>query len=280
MSSGKVSLVLSSGGARGLAHISVIDSILNDGYDIVEISGTSIGSLIAAFYACGKLDKFKEWILTLDKLKTFSLMDFTVSQSGIIKGDKVFSFLKKIIKDEKIENLNIPISIVATDIDNNKEVVMREGSMYDAIRASCSIPGLVRPYNLNGIDYVDGGVLNPLPINKLTHKENIITVNLNGHSTTSLSGKKTKRRSYLNYFNSLKSYFSNNQSTKHLGIYDITYRSVHMIQNQLSMMQIEKYNTFKNINIPCDVCHPLEFYKAKEILEKGTKFYKETKNNY
>ena len=96
MSSDKVSLVLSSGGARGFAHISVIESILNDGYDIVEISGTSIGSLIAAFYACGKLGKFKEWILTLDKLKTFSLMDFTVSQSGIIKGDKVFSFLKKI----------------------------------------------------------------------------------------------------------------------------------------------------------------------------------------
>ncbi len=139
MSSDKVSLVLSSGGARGFAHISVIESILNDGYDIVEISGTSIGSLIATFYACGKLDKFKEWILTLDKLKTFSLMDFTVSQSGIIKGEKVFSLLKEIIKDEKIENLNIPISIVTTDIDNNKEVVIREGSMYDAIRASCSI---------------------------------------------------------------------------------------------------------------------------------------------
>ena len=145
MSSDKVSLVLSSGGARGFAHISVIESILNDGYDIVEISGTSIGSLIAAFYACGKLDKFKEWILTLDKLKTFSLMDFTVSQSCIKKGDKVFSLLKKIIKDEKIENLNIPISIVTTDIDNNKEVVIREGSMYDAIRASCSIRGLVKP---------------------------------------------------------------------------------------------------------------------------------------
>ena len=152
--------------------------------------------------------------------------------------------------------------------------------MYDAIRASCSIPGLVKPYNLNGINYVDGGVLNPLPINKLCYKEKIITVNLNGHPTTSLFGKKTKRRSYLNYFNSLKSYFSNNQNTKHLGIYDITYRSVHMIQNQLSMMQIEKHNTFKNINIPCDVCHPLEFYKAKQILEEGAKFYKETKNNY
>ena len=126
--------------------------------------------------------------------------------------------LKEIIKDEKIENLNIPISIVTTDIDNNKEVVIREGSMYDAIRASCSIPGLVQPYNLNGINYVDGGVLNPLPINKLCYKEKIITVNLNGHPTTSLLGKKTKRRSYLNYFNSLKSYFSNNQNTKHFSI--------------------------------------------------------------
>jgi len=279
MSSNKVSLVLSSGGARGIAHISIIESLLKEGYDIVEISGTSIGSLVAAFYACGKLDKFKKWILKLDKIKTFSLMDFTVSQSGIIKGDKVFSSLKKIIPDEKIENLKIPISIIATDIFNNKEVVIRSGSMYDAIRASCSIPGLVKPYSLNGVDYVDGGVLNPLPINKLHYRENIITVNLNSPPLKKINKKETTTF-YMNYFNSIKKFFSNNDNSRHLGIYDITYRSVHMIQNQLSVYQIEKHKTLKNINIPCDVCHPLEFYKAGEILKSGTKFYNETKNNY
>jgi NTE family protein len=279
MSSNKVSLVLSSGGARGIAHISIIESLLKEGYDIVEISGTSIGSLVAAFYACGKLDKFKKWILKLDKIKTFSLMDFTVSQSGIIKGDKVFSSLKKIIPDEKIENLKIPISIIATDIFNNKEVVIRSGSMYDAIRASCSIPGLVKPYSLNGVDYVDGGVLNPLPINKLHYRENIITVNLNSPPLKK-SNKKETTTLYMNYFNSIKKFFSNNNNSRHLGVYDITYRSVHMIQNQLSVYQIEKHKTLKNINIPCDVCHPLEFYKAGEILKSGTKFYNETKNNY
>tara|TARA_Y200000002_G_scaffold383147_1_gene403558 strand:- start:2502 stop:3341 length:840 start_codon:yes stop_codon:yes gene_type:complete len=279
MSSNKVSLVLSSGGARGIAHISIIESLLKEGYDIVEISGTSIGSLVAAFYACGKLDKFKKWILKLDKIKTFSLMDFTVSQSGIIKGDKVFSSLKKIIPDEKIENLQIPISIIATDIFNNKEVVIRSGSMYDAIRASCSIPGLVKPYSLNGVDYVDGGVLNPLPINKLHYRENIITVNLNSPPLKKINKKETTTF-YMNYFNSIKKFFSNNDNSRHLGIYDITYRSVHMIQNQLSVYQIEKHKTLKNINIPCDVCHPLEFYKADEILKSGTKFYNETKNNY
>ena len=279
MSSNKVSLVLSSGGARGVAHISIIESLLKEGYDIVEISGTSIGSLVAAFYACGKLDKFKKWILKLDKIKTFSLMDFTVSQSGIIKGDKVFSSLKKIIPDEKIENLKIPISIIATDIFNNKEVVIRSGSMYDAIRASCSIPGLVNPYSLNGVDYVDGGVLNPLPINKLHYRENIITVNLNSPPLKK-SNKKETTTLYMNYFNSIKKFFLNNNNSRHLGIYDITYRSVHMIQNQLSVYQIEKHKTLKNINIPCDVCHPLEFYKADEILKSGTKFYNETKNNY
>jgi NTE family protein len=279
MSSNKVSLVLSSGGARGIAHISIIESLLKEGYDIVEISGTSIGSLVAAFYACGKLDKFKKWILKLDKIKTFSLMDFTVSQSGIIKGDKVFSSLKKIIPDEKIENLKIPISIIATDIFNNKEVVIRSGSMYDAIRASCSIPGLVKPYSLNGVDYVDGGVLNPLPINKLHYRENIITVNLNSPPLKK-SNKKETTTLYMNYFNSIKKFFLNNNNSRHLGIYDITYRSVHMIQNQLSVYQIEKHKTLKNINIPCDICHPLEFYKAGEILKSGIKFYNETKNNY
>ena len=183
MSTDKVSLVLSSGGARGLAHLGVIESLVNDQIEISEISGSSIGSVIAVFYASGELNVFKDWVFNLDKMGVFSYMDFSVSGQGLLKGDKVFNQLKKIIPDRKIEDLNIPVSVVTTNISQNKEEVIRSGSIYDAIRASCSIPGLVKPFVRNENEFVDGGVLNPLPINALQSKDNIITVNLNAQPT-------------------------------------------------------------------------------------------------
>ena len=112
METEEVSLVLSSGGARGLTQVGVIEEISKDNKKIVEISGSSIGSLVAAFYAAGKLDVFKKCIVGLDRMKVFSFMDFTVSGQGLLKGDKAFKYLKSIIPDQKIENLKIPISII------------------------------------------------------------------------------------------------------------------------------------------------------------------------
>ena len=119
MSTDKVSLVLSSGGARGLAHLGVIESLVNDQIEISEISGSSIGSVIAVFYASGKLNVFKDWIFNLDKMGVFSYMDFSVSGQGLLKGDKVFNQLKKIIPDRKIEDLNIPCLIVTHNLGSS-----------------------------------------------------------------------------------------------------------------------------------------------------------------
>tara|TARA_Y100001960_G_scaffold162576_1_gene170925 strand:- start:1875 stop:2717 length:843 start_codon:yes stop_codon:yes gene_type:complete len=280
METEEVSLVLSSGGARGLTQVGVIEEISKDNKKIVEISGSSIGSLVAAFYAAGKLDVFKKWIVGLDRMKVFSFMDFTVSGQGLLKGDKAFKYLKSIIPDQKIENLKIPISIIVTDVINNKEVVIRKGSMYEAIRASCSIPGLVKPYVRDKTEYVDGGVINPLPINRLKNKKKIITVNLNAPPVSELKNKKGIKSGFYNYFFSFKDFFLNKEAHQNLGFYDITYRSIHMMQNELSKSQIKKHKTFKNIEIPCNMCYPLEFYRAGEMIKLGRKFYKKTKNNY
>ena len=142
----KISLTLSSGGARGLAHIGVIEVLLENNYEIEQISGSSIGSVVASMYASGALIEFKNWVLSLDKLKVFSLMDFTIGGHGVMKGDKVFNKLKTIVDDQNIEDLKIPIKIIATDAVNGKEIVFSKGSMYGAMRASCSIPGLVKPF--------------------------------------------------------------------------------------------------------------------------------------
>ena len=141
----KVSLVLSGGGARGIAHIGVIEVLEEKGYEIVSVTGTSMGAVVGGVYALGKMEDFKQWMLTLDRLKVFSLFDFSFGSQGLIKGDKVLNTMKEFISDENIEDLRIPYAAVAVDLLKKEEVIFTKGSIYDAIRASVSIPSLLTP---------------------------------------------------------------------------------------------------------------------------------------
>ena len=268
----KISLCLSSGGARGLAHIGVIEVLLENGYEIEQISGSSIGSVVGSIYAAGGLLKFKKWVLGLDKLKVFSLMDFTIGGHGVMKGDKVFNKLKTIVGDQNIEDLNTPMKIIATDVVNGKEIVFRKGSMYDAMRASCSIPGLVRPFVYKKTQLVDGGVLNPLPLNHLLSPNQTLAVNLN-ETKSNIKNKKsspTTQNPESSYFNVLKEYFYfNKRNRKRLSFFDLTYKSIHIMQNKLANEMLLRYPADFVVNIPFDSCYPLEFYKAKKMIKIG-----------
>ncbi len=268
----KISLTLSSGGARGLAHIGVIEVLLENNYEIEQISGSSIGSVVGTMYASGGLSRFKKWVLGLDKLKVFSLMDFTIGGHGVMKGDKVFNKLKTIVNDQNIEDLKIPIKIIATDVVSGKEVVFKKGSIYDAMRASCSIPGLVRPFVYNKTQLVDGGVLNPLPLNHLFSPNQTLAVNLN---ETNIITKNKKAKSMIrnhdsSYFNVLKEYFYLNKTKrKKLSFFDLTYKSIHIMQNKLANEMLSKHPVDFIVNIPFNSCYPLEFYKAEEMINLG-----------
>ncbi len=175
-----VSLVLGSGGARGYAHVGVIRALEERGYEIKGIAGCSMGSLIGGFYAAGKLDEFEEWVSTLSYLDVLKLVDLSLLSSGAIRGDKVFSLLSEMLGSVKIEQLKIPYTAVATDLTNQKEVWFNSGPLEQAIRASCSIPSVVRPVVMGNRLLVDGGVLNPLPIaaSIAVHADHIIAVDL------------------------------------------------------------------------------------------------------
>jgi len=140
MMSKKVSLVLSGGGARGLAHIGVIEELLNRGFEIHSIAGTSMGALVGGVYALGKMDEYKNWMLGLDKRKVFSLVDFTWSSQGLIKGDKVLQKMREFIPDQNIENLSIGYAAISANLLTREEVVFTTGSIFEAIRASIAIP--------------------------------------------------------------------------------------------------------------------------------------------
>ena len=140
-----VALVLSSGGPRGWAYIGAIEELVSRGYNITSITGTSIGSLIGGVYAAGKMDDIKEWLFTLDAWKVFGLMDISLSKNHLVKGNKVIEAIKEIVPEKDIRDLNIPYRAIAADLYTGEEVVFDRGPLFDAIRASISIPSLFRP---------------------------------------------------------------------------------------------------------------------------------------
>ena len=172
-----VALVLGSGGARGLAHIGAIEALEERGYTITSIAGCSMGSIIAGMYAAGQLQQAKEWFLQVDKQLIFRMVDINLlSSNSLVKGERIIRELEKIVPDRPIEQLNIPCSIVASDMISTDEVVFRTGSLFEAVRASISIPLFFKPVQIGQRLLIDGGILNPLPLHVVERQEGDILV--------------------------------------------------------------------------------------------------------
>ena len=176
MKTKNVALVLSSGGPRGFAYIGGIEALLERGYQITSIAGTSMGSLIAGIYAAGKLAEFKEWLYSLDTWELFSLMDLSIAKNHFVKGEKIIEAMMEIVPNVNIEDLPISYRAVAADLYTGKEVVFDSGQLFTAIRASISIPSLFRPVKYAFRTLVDGGIVNTMPIDKAVRNGNDIVV--------------------------------------------------------------------------------------------------------
>ncbi|SDW62379.1 NTE family protein [Marinobacter mobilis] len=182
-----VALTLGSGGARGYAHIGAIEVLEERGYDIIAISGCSMGALIGGVYAAGKMKDYKDWVTGLGQFDVLKLLDVTFNSAGAIRGEKVFSVVREMLGDTRIEDLSIPYTAVATDLLSHKEIWFQEGPVDQAIRASIAIPGLITPMVLQGRVLVDGALLNPLPIIPTisSHADLIVAINLAGEDDQS-----------------------------------------------------------------------------------------------
>ena len=175
----EVALVLSSGGPRGFAYIGAIEELESRGYRITSIAGTSIGSLIGGIHAAGRLNELKAWLYDLDSWKVFTLMDLSIGKNHLLKGDKLIHAIKQIVPEIDIEDLRIPFKAVATDLYTGEEVVFDSGSLFQAIRASISIPSLFRPVRYGYRTLIDGGIANTLPLNRVHRNGNDILVAFN-----------------------------------------------------------------------------------------------------
>ena len=178
-----VALVLSSGGARGLAHIGAIEELEAQGYRITSIAGCSMGALIGGVYAAGKLEEFREWMKTVDRKKMLELTDFSLSLNHIAKGSRILEAIMELVPDMLIEDLPIPYCAVATDLKGGHEVVFSKGSLFDAIRASISLPSFYEPVYRDGMILIDGGVTNPIPLNRVVRHDGdiLVGVDVSGH---------------------------------------------------------------------------------------------------
>ena len=178
-----IALVLSSGGARGLAHIGAIEELESHGYHISSIAGCSMGALIGGVYAAGKLNEFREWMKTIDRKKMLGLIDFSLSLNHIVKGTRIIEAIMEFVPDVNIEDLPIPYCAVATDLKAGREVMFRKGSLFKAIRASISLPSFYEPVTLNEMILIDGGIINPLPLNRVKRQSGdiLVGVDVSGH---------------------------------------------------------------------------------------------------
>lgn len=282
-----IALVLSGGGARGIAHIGVIEVLLSHGYKIRSITGTSMGALVGSMYAMGKLQEFKDWMLSLDKIKVFNLVDFTFSSQGLVKGDKVLNALKDFIEDKNIEDLEIPYSCIAVDIVNRKEVVFREGSVYDAIRASISIPTVFTPVKMDGKLLVDGGVLNNIPLKHAPRNNNdkLVAVNVNAQVPViklKLSNKENEKkqsvyRKRINDFQSqLQKIVPTTKRDDTLNYFDVITNTIGLMTYTIAQNHLEKHPPDILINISKETCGTYDFYKAEELIETGKMATEET----
>ncbi|MDI5890771.1 patatin-like phospholipase family protein [Halomonas rhizosphaerae] len=179
-----VALVLGSGGARGYAHIGVIEELEARGYRVVAISGCSMGALVGGVYAAGELAAYRDWVCRLDYFDVLRLVDVTWSPMGAMRANKVMGKLESLIGDTRIEDLEIPVTTVATDLTRQREVWFQSGSLLEAIRASIAVPGVITPVHRGDQVLVDGGLLNPLPIipTVSAQADCVLAVNATAHS--------------------------------------------------------------------------------------------------
>ncbi len=280
----RVTLVLGSGAARGLAHIGVIRVLEEEGFKISAITGSSMGALVGGIYAAGKLEKYTRWVRSLTRRDVLKYLDvsFRHASSGILKGDMIVETMRELVGDVSIEELPIPFTAVATDLIAKKEAWLTKGSLFEAIRASISVPGVFTPQRIAGRWMVDGGLLNPVPVTPAiqTMIGATIAVDVAGPRSANPLGKivTVSYEQPLQIRKKIDEFLENVQD--HLGVAsseeddrpiltEVLLNSFEAMQETLSRYKLAANQPDLLISVPKNVCASHEFFRATELIEAG-----------
>ena len=268
-----IALVLSSGGARGLAHIGVIEELEAHGYRITSIAGCSMGALIGGVYAAGKLAEFREWMKTVDRKKMLELTDFSLSLNHFVKGKRIIEAIMEFVPDMPIENLPIPYSAVATDLKDGREVVFSKGSLFEAIRASISLPSFYEPVQRDGMILIDGGVINPIPLNRVSRKTGDILVgaDVSGHDYKSQWEEMHRLTEWQKKDKSLKARILDKLIPDNLefNYYTLLSRASSMMIRQNSILMTKLMNPDMLIDMQMSRYGGFDYDKSEKIIAIG-----------
>ncbi|MBA4502388.1 patatin-like phospholipase family protein [Marinobacterium sp. 3-1745] len=276
-----VSLVLGSGGARGLAHIGVIHWLREHGYRIQSITGCSMGALVGGIYAAGKLDQYEEWVRSVTRRDIMALLDLTWDKGGLVRGDKLIDTLIDLVGDVHIEDLGIHFTAVATDLHSQKEVWINTGRLFDGIRASIAIPLLFTPFKYRGHVLVDGGVLNPVPIAPAFHDDTDMTLAVNLNAPVVENEEEVRQvsevevtpaspvRDRINRF--IQRWQQNMAADAHgdWGAYEVAIQAFDTMQSSIARQKLAVYPPDRIIEVSRNACQLLEFNRAAEMIDLG-----------
>lgn len=274
-----VALVLSSGGARGYAHVGVIKVLERNGFRITSIAGTSMGALVGGIYATGRLNAFERWANSLDIMEVLKLTDFTISKKGLVKGKKVIEKIKEIVPERNIEDLEIPFCAVATDILNGTEVLFTKGNLYEAVRASISIPTVFQPHRIGKRYFVDGGLINPIPVNRVKRSDNdiLVVVDVSApipYDKKTVDAEQYNDSRYSEQIRIIREKLNNlipsrKENDEDISIFNLSNMSIGTMMRRISELTLEKHRPDLLISISKESFSTYDFYKATEIISEG-----------
>ncbi|MFD0738811.1 patatin-like phospholipase family protein [Lysobacter koreensis] len=283
----RVALVLGAGGARGLAQIGVIEALQARGLNIVAVAGSSSGALVGGLFAAGKLGAYRDWLFGLSRTDMLRLLDPVFGSAALFRGHRLMQALRELTGHVRIEELPVDFTAVAVDLLRQREVWLREGDLWDAVRASIAIPGLFTPYEVHGRELVDGGLLAPLPIaaTRLSDAHRLIAVDMHGWpqrppGSPAEPGREDAReapsRSRLGEWFERRLHRDAQAAeadgpVQHppVGFTELMARSLDTMQAQIARVQLALDPPELVIRIPRDACQFYEFWRAKELIQIG-----------
>lgn len=288
-----ISLVLGCGGARGIAHIGVIKCLIDRGFDIRSISGSSMGALIGGVYAAGKLDVYEEWLSSLQRRDVLGLLDFSFSTKSLFKGERIIQVLRELIGECNIEDLPIRFTAVATDINEQREIWLNRGSLFDAVQASMAVPMVFSPVVSGNKLLVDGGLINPVPIAPTLHDDTALTFAVDLNAPEEKFGKETEdngepseheasgsgyREMIGNYIGSLRR--RGKFAEEEQGTFEVVFKSLSTVQMTLTQFKLAAYRPDLLVEIPRNLSAFFDFHRSAELVEFGYLRTEETLARY
>lgn len=280
-------LVLGAGGARGLAHIGVIEELIARGYRIEAVLGCSMGALVGGVYCAGRLHEYKQWACSLTRREVFRLVDFAFGHPGFIKGDRVIDAIKGLVGEHLIEQLPVRFKAVATDLDTRREQWITDGPLFDAIRASIAIPMLLTPHHHQGHVLVDGGLLAPVPISGVAEFPDlqVFAVDVNARQTEpdalaapppmqDIEPPNERLEAIQKGWSQLLQSLGRSKPETPIvkanrNVIDLMARSLSAMHSCITQLQLERHPPDVLISIADDACTFYEFWRAQEMIDIG-----------